>query len=71
MVNLFPFIKDYLVDQEDGIRQLITWFLSLVMEEEALLQSCAQRYERTDSQKASRNGYKPALSLPNMENLNC
>ena len=29
------------------------------MEEEALLQSGAKRYERTDSRKASRNGYKP------------
>ncbi len=28
------------------------------MEEEALLQSGAKRYERTDSRKASRNGYK-------------
>ncbi len=37
MVNLFSFIKDCLVDQEDEIRQLITWFLNLVMEEEALL----------------------------------
>jgi transposase-like protein len=62
MVNLFSFIKDYLVDQEDGIRQLITWFLNLVMEE-ALLQSCAQRYEHTDSRKASRKGYKPRALL--------
>lgn len=63
MVNLFSFIKDYLVDQEDGIRQLITWFLNLVMEEEALLQAGAQRYERTSSRKASRNGYKPRTLL--------
>src|SRR5574344_611713 len=63
MVNLFSFIKDYLVDQEDGIRQLITWFLHLVMEEEALLQAGAQRYERTASRKASRNGYKPRTLL--------
>ncbi len=63
MVNLFSLIKDYLVDQEDGIRQLITWFLNLAMEEEALLQAGAQRYERTDSRKASRNGYKPRTLL--------
>lgn len=63
MVNLFSFIKDYLVYQEDGIRQLITWFLNLVMEEEALLQAGAQRYERTSSRKASRNGYKPRTLL--------
>ncbi|KKG15869.1 hypothetical protein EO98_15185 [Methanosarcina sp. 2.H.T.1A.6] len=59
MVNLFSLIKDYLVDQKAGIRQLITWFLNLVMEEEALLQAGAHRYERTDSRKASRNGYIP------------
>ncbi|AKB35230.1 Mobile element protein [Methanosarcina siciliae C2J] len=63
MVDLFTLIKDYLVDQEDGIRHLITWFLNLVMEEEALLQAGAQRYERTDSRKASRNGYKPRTLL--------
>ncbi|AKB76813.1 Mobile element protein [Methanosarcina horonobensis HB-1 = JCM 15518] len=63
MVNVVSFIKDYLFDQEDGIRQLITWFLNLVMEEEALLQSGAKRHERTDSRKASRNGYKPRTLL--------
>ena len=40
--------------KEDGIRQLITCFLNLIMEEEALLQADAQRYERIDSHK-SRN----------------
>ena len=63
MVNIFSFIKDYLVDHEEGIRQLITWFLSLVMEEEALLQSGAKRYEITDSRKASRNGHRPQTLL--------
>ncbi len=63
MVNLFSFIEDYLVDKEDGIRQLLTWFLNLVTEEEALLQTGAQRYERTDSRKAIRNGYKPRTLL--------
>ena len=58
MVSIISFIKDYLVDQEAGLRQLISWFLNLVMEEEALLQFDAKRYERTDSRKASRNGYK-------------
>ena len=59
MINLFSFIKDYLVDQEAEIRQLITWFLNLAMKEEFLLQSGAQSYERTDSRKASINGHKP------------
>jgi transposase-like protein len=63
MVKLFSLIEDYLVDKEDGIRQLITWFLNLVMEEEALLQAGAQRYERTVSRKAMRNGYKSRTLL--------
>jgi putative transposase len=59
MINLFSLIKDYLVNKEDGIHQLIMWFVNVVMEEEALLQAGAQRYERTNSRKASTNGYKP------------
>ena len=56
MVNSFSLIKDslikdYLIDQEDGIRQLIAWFLNLVMEEEALIQYGAKRYKMTDSFK--------------------
>ena len=57
MVNIVSFIKDYLLDREDGIRQLLTWFLNLVMEEEALLQSDAKCMGGRFS-KASRNGYK-------------
>jgi transposase-like protein len=52
-------IEDYLVDQDDGMRKLLTWFINIVMEQEALHQANAQRYERIDSRKASRNGYKP------------
>ncbi|MFY1110469.1 MAG: IS256 family transposase [Methanosarcinaceae archaeon] len=62
-MNVLPLIRDYLIDQEEGLRQLITWFLNLVMEEEALLQSGAERYERTDSHRANRNGYKPRTLL--------
>jgi putative transposase len=69
MVNLFSLIKDYLVDPEAGIRQLINWFLNFVMEEEALFQAGAQRYERTDSRKVSRNGYKPRTLLTKCEEL--
>ena len=48
MVNIFVRIKDYLFDQEDLIRHLITWFLNLVIEEEALLQSGVKLHEITD-----------------------
>jgi len=59
MFNLLSLIEDYLVDQDDGMRKLLTWFINFVMEQEALHQANAQRYERIDSRKASRNGYKP------------
>ncbi len=59
MFNLLSLIEDYLVDQDDGMRKLLTWFMNFVMEQEALHQANAQRYERIDSRKASRNGYKP------------
>jgi len=38
-IDVFTFIRDYLVDQEEGIHQLINWFSNLLIEEEVLLQS--------------------------------
>jgi|GEM_PF-2146929 transposase-like protein len=58
MVNIFVLIKDYLFDQVDLIRHLITLFLNLVIEEEAFLQFGVKRYEITDFRKASKNSYK-------------
>ena len=45
-------------DQEDGLKQLLTWFLNLVMQLEAIQQVGAEPYERLESRKAHRNGYK-------------
>ncbi len=39
--------KDYLINKDYGVRQLITWLFSLVMEEEALVQSCGQSYKES------------------------
>jgi putative transposase len=58
MVNIFVLIKDYLFDQEDLIRHLITWSLNLSIEEKYLLQSGAKRYAIIDFRKASGNSYK-------------
>ena len=55
-------IEDYLSDNENGMKTLITWFLNQVMLLEALQQAGAEQYERTDARKAHRNGYKK-LSL--------
>ena len=51
-------IEDYLIDQEDGLKKLLTWFLNLVMQLEMRQQIGAEPYERIESRKAYRNGYK-------------
>jgi putative transposase len=51
-------VEDYLVDQEDGLKKLLTWFLNLVMQLEAAQQVGAKPYQRIESRKAHRNGYK-------------
>ena len=38
-------IEDYLSDQEDGMKILITWFLNQAMLQEALQQAGATPYE--------------------------
>ena len=52
------FLEDYLIDQEDGLKKLLTWFLNFVMQLEAMEQIDAEPYQRVDSRKAHRNGYK-------------
>ena len=51
-------LEDYLIDQEDGLKKVLTWFLNLVMQLEAMEQIDAEPYQRVDSRKAHRNGYK-------------
>ncbi len=70
MVNIVSFIKDYLLDWEDGIRQLLTWFLNLVMEEEALLQSVQNVMRGQILVKQVEMVTNPVHSKPNMENSN-
>jgi putative transposase len=43
------FLEDYLYDQEDGLKKLLTWFLNLVMQFEAMEQINAEPYERVES----------------------
>ena len=63
-------IEDYLVDQEDGLKKLLTWFLNLVMQLEAMDQIEAEPYERADSRKAHRNGYKDRTLKTRVGELN-
>ena len=49
-------IQQFLQDNKEGIRQLLTWFLTIVMEHEATNQAEALPYEKTAGRKAHRNG---------------
>jgi putative transposase len=51
-------LEDYFIDQEEGLKNLLTWFLNLVMQFEAMEQIDAEPYQRVGSRKAHRNGYK-------------
>ncbi len=61
-MDTLDLIADYLSDQEEGMKNLIAAFLNKVMIVEALQQAGAIPYERTDSRKAHRNGYKVSTS---------
>ncbi len=52
------FIEDYLSDDQAGTLSVITWFLNQVMRHEAGQQAGAGQYERSETRKAHRNGYK-------------
>jgi len=51
-------VQYYLNDNQEGMKNLLTCFLNLVMQMEAHQQAGADPYERTDKRKTQRNGYK-------------
>jgi putative transposase len=51
-------IEDYLIDKNEGMKNITTWFLNEVMQQEAENQIKARRYERTNQRKAQRNGIR-------------
>ncbi len=38
-------LEDYLIDQEDGLKKLLTWSLNLVMQLKAIQQADAEPYQ--------------------------
>ena len=52
------FIEDYLSDDQAGMLSVITWFLNQVLRHEVGQQAGAEKYERSETRKAHRNGYK-------------
>jgi putative transposase len=57
-MDLKEVVLNYLTDNDEGMKHLITWFLNEVMQEEADQQTGAGRYRRTSSRKAYRNGHR-------------
>ena len=57
-MNTPELIEDYLIDRNEGMKNVITWFLNQVMQQEALNQIQAMPYERTGQRKARRNGIR-------------
>jgi putative transposase len=57
-MEIFELLEDYLIDQDDGLKKLFTWFFNPVMQLEAIQQSGAEPYERNEARTAQRNGYK-------------
>ena len=51
-------IKLFIEDRIEGKKEFITWFLNNVMDEEAIEQLKAERYERNDNRTGYRNGTK-------------
>jgi hypothetical protein len=54
-------LADYLIDPNDALKQLLTWFLNLVMQLEANQQAGANPYERSDQRKLIGMGRDNAL----------
>ncbi len=51
-------IAEYLEGNEQGMRELMTWFLNQVMDHEAEQQSGAGKYVRGRGRRAHRNGHR-------------
>ena len=51
-------ISTFLKDNKEGKKRLVEWFLNTVMDQEAIDQIRAERYERSDTRRAHRNGYR-------------
>jgi transposase-like protein len=51
-------IKLFIEDRIEGKKEFITWFLNNVMNEEAIEQLNADKYERNEDRTGYRNGYK-------------
>jgi len=57
-MNLKEVVLNYLTDNDEGMKHLRTWFLNVVMQEEADQQTGAGRYRRSSSRRTYRTGHR-------------
>lgn len=65
-MNSKDLVVNYLTDNEERMRNVITWFLNEVMQREADELAGAARYERTGSRRTYRMGQGLGLSNHDM-----
>ncbi|WMT50443.1 MAG: IS256 family transposase [Ferroplasma sp.] len=58
LISIEELIKLFINDRKEGKKELITWFLNNVMDQEAIEQLNADKYERNNKRTGYRNGYK-------------
>ena len=61
LISVEELIKLFMEYRIEGKKEFITWFLNNVMDEEAIEQLKAGRYERTDGRTGYRNGTKKRI----------
>lgn len=55
-MDMLDLIEEFLVDKDEAMRKLLTFFMNLVLEFEAEQQTGVSRYQRSESRTAFRNG---------------
>jgi transposase-like protein len=68
-MEIEDFIRDNIYDADEGLKALVTFFLNLVMQYEAEQQTGAERYQRSSTRTAVRNGSKPRSLLTKLGKL--
>ncbi|WMT50854.1 MAG: transposase [Ferroplasma sp.] len=58
LISIEELIKLFINDRKEGKKELITWFLNNVMDQEAIEQLNADKYERNNKRTGYRNGTK-------------
>ena len=58
LISIQELIKLFINDRKEGKKELITWFLNNVMDQEAIEQLNADKYERNNKRTGYRNGTK-------------